>query len=385
MMQTDAKSCAGSGAPTPVPAPGPTSVPGPTQTPGPRPAPAHARSDAPAHTRSESPARARSDAVPQARAVIAIEAEAVAALGARVDARFEKACDMLLGCRGRVVVTGMGKSGHIGGKIASTLASTGTPAFFVHPGEASHGDLGMITPHDVALVLSNSGETAEVVAILPIIKRIGGGLVTLTGNPDSTLGRQADACIDVGVEKEACPHNLAPTASTTATLVMGDALAVAVQRMRGFSAQDFARTHPGGMLGKRLLLYAADLMHTGDALPLVDDAATLRQLVLEMSSKSLGMAGVVDADNKLIGMFTDGDLRRALGRKADIYNSRAVDVMTREPFTIRPDMLAEEIVTTMRQFAQRGPHAVNGVFVVDTDARVVGALNTHDLLKAGVI
>jgi len=332
------------------------------------------------HNRQRAP-----DPVTHARSVIEIEAAAVAALGGRVDARFEKACGMLLNCRGRVAVTGMGKSGHIGGKIASTLASTGTPAFFVHPGEASHGDLGMITPHDVALVISNSGETAEVVAILPIIKRIGGGLVTMTGKPDSTLGRQADACLDTGVEKEACPHNLAPTASTTAALVMGDALAVAVQLMRGFSAQDFARTHPGGVLGKRLLLYASDLMHTGDELPLVSDDATLRQLVLEMSSKSLGMAGVVDAGGKLIGMFTDGDLRRALSRKVDIYNSRAVELMTPQPFTIRPDMLAEEIVTVMRQFAQRGPHAVNGVFVVDDGGRVVGALNTHDLLKAGVI
>lgn len=325
------------------------------------------------------------DTLAHAQSVIHLEAEAVAALAGRIGAEFEKACDLLLHCAGRVVVTGMGKSGHIGGKIASTLASTGTPAFFVHPGEASHGDLGMFTPRDVALMISNSGETAEVVAILPIIKRIGGGLVTLTGNPDSTLARQSDACLDVGVEKEACPHNLAPTASTTAALVMGDALAVAVQRLRGFSAEDFARTHPGGMLGKRLLLYAADLMHTGDALPLVDDAATLRQLVLEMSSKSLGMAGVVDGDNKLIGMFTDGDLRRALGDKVDIYQSRAVDVMTPQPFTIGPDMLAEEIVTTMRQFAQHGPHAVGSVFVVDDAGRVVGALNTHDLLKAGVI
>jgi len=327
----------------------------------------------------------RHSAISHAQSVIEIEADAVAALRRRVDARFEKACDMMLNCRGRVAVTGMGKSGHIGGKIASTLASTGTPAFFVHPGEASHGDLGMITPHDVALVISNSGETAEVVAILPIVKRIGSGLVTLTGNPDSTLARQSDACLDVGVEKEACPHNLAPTASTTAALVMGDALAVAVQRMRGFSAQDFARTHPGGVLGKRLLLYAPDLMHPADALPLVGDNATLRQLVLEMSSKSLGMAGVVDSQNKLLGMFTDGDLRRALGCKVDIYNSRAVELMTPKPFTIRPDMLAEEIVTTMRQFAQRGPHAVNSVFVVDAEQRVVGALNMHDLLKAGVI
>ncbi len=324
-------------------------------------------------------------AISHAQSVIRIEAEAVTALGRRLDASFEKACGMILNCRGRVVVIGMGKSGHIGGKIASTLASTGTPSFFVHPGEASHGDLGMITPHDVALVISNSGETSEVVTILPIVKRIGTGLVTLTGNPNSSLARQSDACLDVSVEKEACPHNLAPTASTTATLVMGDALAVVVQRMRGFSAQDFARTHPGGVLGKRLLLYASDLMHTGAQVPLVSDTATLRQLVLEMSSKSLGMAGVVDADNRLLGMFTDGDLRRSLNNQVDIYNSSAVELMTPEPFTIKPDTLAQEIVTIMREFAQRGPHALNSVFVVDDDKRVVGALNTHDLLRVGVI
>ncbi|MGI9310579.1 MAG: KpsF/GutQ family sugar-phosphate isomerase [bacterium] len=324
-------------------------------------------------------------AISHARSVIEIEAGAVAALRGRIGAQFEKACDLLLRCRGRVVVIGMGKSGHIGGKIASTLASTGTPSFFVHPGEASHGDLGMITPHDVALVISNSGETPEVIAILPIVKRIGVALVTMSGDLDSTLARRADACLDIGVDKEACPHNLAPTSSTTATLVMGDALAVAVQRLRGFSAQDFARTHPGGMLGKRLLLYASDLMHTGDALPLVDDAATLRQLVLEMSSKGLGMAGVVDGDGRLLGMFTDGDLRRALNDEVDLYNSSALEVMTPDPVTIAPDALAQEIVTLMRRFAQRGPHAVNGVFVVDAERRVVGALNTHDLLKVGVI
>lgn len=320
-----------------------------------------------------------------AREVIQIEAAAVAALAPRLDANFATACDMLLQCRGRIAVIGMGKSGHIGGKIASTLASTGTPAFFVHPGEASHGDLGMITPPDVALMISNSGETAEIIAVLPIVKRLGAGLICLTGNMKSTLARHADACLDVGVEKEACPHNLAPTASTTATLAMGDALAVAVQRRRGFSARDFARTHPGGALGKRLLLYAADLMHTGADLPLVQADATLRELVVEMSSKSLGMAGVVDADRKLLGMFTDGDLRRAFAAKADIYQSPAADFITREPITIRADTLAAEIVKLMREFARRGPHAINALFVVDAAGRVTGALNTHDLLRAGVI
>ena len=324
-------------------------------------------------------------AIDHARSVIEIEAQAVTALAARIGPEFAAACDMLLNCRGRVVVIGMGKSGHVGGKIASTLASTGTPAFFVHPGEASHGDLGMITPDDVALVISNSGETSEVITILPIVKRIGTGLVTMSGNLESSLAKQSDACLDISVEKEACPHNLAPTASTTAALVMGDALAVAVQRMRGFSAQDFARTHPGGVLGKRLLLYASDLMHTGDALPLVSHTATLRQLVLEMSSKSLGMAGVVDEHNKLLGMFTDGDLRRSLNNQVDIYNSNAVELMTPDPFTIAPDTLAAEIVKIMREFAQRGPHAVNCVFVVDDEGCVLGALNTHDLLRAGVI
>ena len=243
----------------------------------------------------------------------------------------------------------------------------------------------MITPGDVVLAISNSGETAEVITILPIVKRLGTSLLTMTGNLESSLARQSDACLDISVAREACPHNLAPTASTTAALVMGDALAVAVQRLRGFSARDFARTHPGGMLGKRLLLYAADLMHTGDALPLVRDDATLRQLVLEMSSKSLGMAGVVDAENRLLGMFTDGDLRRALNDEVDVYKSNAVDLMTAEPFTIAPDTLAEEIVKIMREFAQKGPHAINGVFVVDENRRVLGALNTHDLLRVGVI
>ncbi len=325
------------------------------------------------------------DIAAYAQAVIQIEGDAIAALSGRIDGNFEKACTMMLNCKGRVIVIGMGKSGHIGGKIASTLASTGTPSFFVHPGEASHGDLGMITPQDIVLIISNSGETLEVITILPIVKRIGAGLLTMSGNLASTLATQSDVCIDVSVEKEACPHNLAPTSSTTATLVMGDALAVVVQRLRGFSAQDFARTHPGGILGRRLLLYASDLMQTGEDLPLVNDTATLRQLVVEMSSKSLGMAGVVDADNKLLGMFTDGDLRRALNNKVDIYQSKVIDLIKPDPFTIKPDMLAEEIVTVMREFAQQGPHAINSIFVVNDDQQVLGALNTHILFKAGII
>ena len=320
-----------------------------------------------------------------ARSVIEIEAQAVGRLLDHIDRNFEDACEMILNCSGRVVVIGMGKSGHIGGKIASTLASTGTPAFYVHPGEASHGDLGMITTQDLVIAISNSGETAEVVSILPIVKRLGVGLITMTGNRESTLARLSDACIDISVEKEACPHNLAPTASTTATLVMGDALAVTVQRMRGFSAQDFARTHPGGVLGKRLLLFASDLMHTGDEIPLISEDDTMYALLLEMTSKALGMVGIVDEDRTLLGMFTDGDLRRALGKEIDIYKSRAKDLMNPDPFTIHPDTLAEEIVKTMRDYAQHGPHALNSLFVVDEKNRVVGALNTHDLLRAGVI
>ena len=325
------------------------------------------------------------NAIAFGQSVVNIELDAIAALVDRIGDAFAAACERILACSGRVVVIGMGKSGHIGGKIASTLASTGTPSFFVHPGEAGHGDLGMITPDDLVIAISNSGETPEMITILPIVKRIGSGLVVLTGNCNSNLGRQSDVCLNVSVSKEACPHNLAPTASTTATLVMGDALAVTVQKMRGFSKQDFARRHPGGTLGKRLLLYASDIMHKGEELPLVGKDANLQQLLVEMSGKSLGMSGVIDDDGKLIGMFTDGDLRRTLNRGVDIYQSKAVDLVTQSPFTIRPDMLAAEIVKIMRDYAQQGPHAINSVFVVDEEGIVVGALNTHDLLRAGVI
>ena len=325
------------------------------------------------------------DPVSHARSVIEIEAAAVLALPQRLDSGFNQSCNMILQCEGRVVVIGMGKSGHIGGKIAATLASTGTPAFFLHPGEASHGDLGMLTTRDLVIAISNSGETMEVVSIIPIVKRLGIKLITMSGNPHSTLARQSDANLHVGVHREACPHNLAPTASTTATLVMGDALAVTVQKLRGFSIRDFARTHPGGMLGKRLLLYVRDLMHTGDDLPLVGERATMDRLLLEMSAKSLGMVGVVDGNNRLLGMFTDGDLRRALEKEVDIYRSKASDLMTEHPVTTTPDTLAEEIVKIMRDFAQQGPHAINGLFVVDKNHQVVGALNTHDLLRSGII
>ena len=325
------------------------------------------------------------DAIAHGRAVLEIEAEALGALVERVDESFARACEMILGCSGRVVVTGMGKSGHVGGKIASTLASTGTPSFFVHPGEASHGDLGMICRDDLVLAISGSGETPEMLAILPIVKRMGSGLVALVGNPDSTLCREADVCLDVSVAREACPHNLAPTASTTAVLAMGDALAVAILRSRGFSADDFARTHPGGTLGRRLLLYARDIMHTGDEIPLVDTTTPLSELLFEMSSKSLGMAGVLDETGRLVGIFTDGDLRRTLAREVDVYRCSAREVMTGDPFTVGPDTLAAEIVKAMREHALHGPHAINGVFVVDEEQRVVGALNTHDLLRAGVV
>lgn len=313
------------------------------------------------------------------REVIQLEAEALQALTTRLDSQFTEACRLILSCQGRVVVIGMGKSGHIGGKIAATLASTGTPSFFVHPGEASHGDLGMITPSDIVLAISNSGETAEILTILPIIKRMGVKLVALLGNTNSSLARQADANLNVGVEKEACPHNLAPTASTTAALAMGDALAVALLKSRGFTREDFARAHPAGSLGRRLLLYISDIMHTGADIPKVGEGATLREALLEMTGKGLGMTGVVNHDGQLIGIFTDGDLRRMLNRGVDVYSARITDVMTRHPKTTRADRLAAETVQLMRSLK------INGLFVVDDDNRVVGALNMHDLFRAGVI
>ncbi len=298
---------------------------------------------------------------------------------------FDRACETIKQCAGRVVVIGMGKSGHIASKIAATLASTGTPAFFVHPGEASHGDLGMITPQDCVIALSNSGNTPEILSIVPIVKRMGVKLIALTGQPESELATAADINIDVQVEREACPHNLAPTASTTATLAMGDALAVAVLQSRGFSADDFARTHPGGMLGKRLLMYVSDIMHTGDEVPTVDEKATFEELLLEMTSKSLGMAGVVNADYRLLGIFTDGDLRRTLASPINAQTTLATAVMTASPYTVRPDTLAAELIKTMRDHALGGKHAINGVFVTDSNEQVLGALNTHDLLRAGVV
>jgi arabinose-5-phosphate isomerase len=314
-----------------------------------------------------------------AREVLAIEAAAVGALAERVDDGFVRAVEVCLACRGRIVVLGMGKSGHVGSKLAATLASTGTPAFFVHPGEASHGDLGMITGDDVVLALSNSGETAELVLLLPLIKRLGVPLITLTGKPASTLAKAATANLDAGVAKEACPHNLAPTASTTAALALGDALAVALLEARGFTKEDFARSHPGGSLGRRLLLSVGDLMHSGEALPRVRAEAPLTEALLEMSRKRLGMTAIVDADDKVLGVFTDGDLRRTLDKGVDVRTAKVGEVMTRGPKVARPAMLAGEALEMMDS------KRINGLLVVDDQGRLIGALGMHDLLRAGVL
>jgi arabinose-5-phosphate isomerase len=326
-----------------------------------------------------SPITPPADILALARQTLAIEAEAVRRLQDRLDDTFLQAVEMLLTCKGRVVVSGMGKSGHIGGKIAATLASTGTPAFFMHPGEASHGDLGMITGEDVVIALSNSGESAEIAAIVPLIKRRGARLVSITGNPASTLARQSDVHLDATVEQEACPHNLAPTASTTAALALGDALAVAVLQARGFSAEDFARTHPGGALGRRLLVHVRDLLHSGDDLPVVSDQASLKDALLEMTHKGLGMTAIVDAAGKLIGIFTDGDLRRLLDNDVDVRRASIVEVMKLGPRTVHEDALAVEAVHLMEQFK------VNGLLAVDDNGHLTGALNMHDLLRAGVV
>lgn len=313
------------------------------------------------------------------RAVLEIEAEAVQRLRERLDDNFAAACRLLLGCKGRIVVLGMGKSGHIGSKVAATLASTGTPAFFVHPGEASHGDLGMITSQDVVLALSNSGETDEILMLLPVIKRRGVPLVAMTGRPASTLAKAADVHLHVGVDKEACPLGLAPTASTTAALAMGDALAVALLEARGFTAEDFALSHPAGALGRRLLLHVEQLMHTGDDIPKVGPDATVSEALLEMSRKRLGMTTIVDSDNRLLGIFTDGDLRRTLAKPLDFHHTRIAEVMTRGGRSTRASVLAAEAMRLMEQ------HAISQLVVLDEQQRVVGALNMHDLLKAGVV
>jgi len=315
-----------------------------------------------------------------ALAVIHTEAAAINGLSKEImQPSFIEACRLMLACRGRVVVTGMGKSGHIAGKIAATLASTGTPAFFVHPGEASHGDLGMITATDVVLALSNSGETGELVTILPIIKRLDVPLIAMTGNPQSTLSLAATANINVCVEKEACPLGLAPTASTTAALAMGDALAVALLESRGFTEEDFARSHPGGALGRRLLLLIDDLMHTGDAIPRVGMDTPLTEALMEMSRKGLGMTAIVDAQGKLAGVFTDGDLRRTIDHKVDLHDAIVRDVMTAGCKTVHPGMLAAEALQIMDSTK------INALPVVNDGNELVGALNMHDLLRAGVV
>jgi len=313
------------------------------------------------------------------RAVIETETQAIAALSSRIDHNFATACRHMLECEGRIVVVGMGKSGHIGGKIAATLASTGTPAFFVHPGEASHGDLGMITAKDVVIALSNSGETDEIRTILPLIKRLNVPLISLTGKPESTLAQAATINIDVSVEREACPLGLAPTSSTTAALVMGDALAISLLEARDFTPEDFARSHPAGSLGRRLLLHVADLMHTGDAVPQIDEGTLLSGALLEMTRKSLGMTGIVDQHGKITGIFTDGDLRRALDQGADVHQTPISEVMTHNCTTVTADILAAEALQIMDS------KKINALLVVDDKQQLVGALNMHDMLRAGVV
>lgn len=314
-----------------------------------------------------------------ARRVIAIEAKAISTLDLRIDASFSRACEILLTCQGRIVVMGMGKSGHIGSKIAATLASTGSAAFFVHPGEASHGDLGMITRSDVVIALSNSGTTEEILALLPVIKRKGIPLVSLTGNPESALAQFADVNLNVAVDEEACPLGLAPTASTTAALVMGDALAVALLEARGFTADDFALSHPGGALGRKLLLLVENIMRTGNAVPVVPAHSTISGTLMEMTAKGLGMTAVVDEKQRLLGVYTDGDLRRSIDHDIDLKNTPVTAVMTANCKTIRPHLLAAEAVKIMDE------NNIHALIVVDEEKRPIGAINVHDLLHAGVM
>lgn len=313
-----------------------------------------------------------------AREVLRTEADAIERVSAHLDDSFSEAVSLLLDCRGRVVVTGMGKSGHIGRKLAATFASTGTPAFFVHPAEASHGDLGMITADDVVVALSNSGETGELVSILPMIKRIGAKLIAMTGNANSSLGRLSNVHLDAHVDREACPLGLAPTASTTAALALGDALAVTLLDARGFGAEDFARSHPGGALGRRLLTFVRDVMRTGERIPRVRSDASLSDALLEMTAKGLGMTAIVDADDRVVGIFTDGDLRRLFKRTLDFTTLTLADVMKAGPRTIGPDQLAAEAAELMERFG------ITQLLVTEND-RLVGALNVHDLFAAKVV
>jgi len=325
------------------------------------------------------PKDATGSALNLARRVLAIEADAVRALITRLDERFLAAVSLIRDCRGRVIVSGIGKSGHIARKIASTLSSTGTPAYFVHSAEASHGDLGMIQRDDVFIGISYSGESDELLQILPLVRRQGARLIAIAGNAQSTLAREADVFLDAGVAKEACPLNLAPTASTTAALALGDALAVTLLEARGFSAQDFARSHPGGSLGRRLLTHVSDVMRSGPDVPKVSERATLKETILEMSRGRLGMTAVLDAFGRVCGIFTDGDLRRALAQVTDIGAARVADVMSAQPRSIRPEALAAEAVQIMET------HKVNQLLVVDARGELVGALNMHDLFRAKVI
>lgn len=313
------------------------------------------------------------------KAVIETEQAALKELVARIDEKFVAACNILLQCEGRVVVIGMGKSGHIGNKVAATLASTGTPAFFVHPGEASHGDLGMITTKDVVLVLSNSGETDEVVALLPVIKRLNTPMIALTGKSDSTLASTATVNIDVSVSKEACPLGLAPTSSTTATLAMGDAISIALLEARGFNENDFALSHPGGTLGRRLLLHVGDIMHTDAEIPRVPETALLSEALLEMTQKGLGVTTIVDDADHLLGIFTDGDLRRTLDSNIDINSCLVKDVMTKNGRNITANSLAASALALMEK------HSINALVVVDENEKLIGILNMHDLLRARVV
>jgi arabinose-5-phosphate isomerase len=313
------------------------------------------------------------------RQALGIEIEGLRAQLPRLGGEFARACRICLMCRGRIVVMGMGKSGHIGGKIAATLASTGTPAFFVHAGEASHGDIGMITREDVLLALSNSGETDEILKIVPVIKRLGVPLIALTGNAGSTLAQSSTVHLDIGVPAEACPLNLAPTASTTAALAVGDAIAVTLLKARGFTEEDFARSHPAGTLGRRLLLHVSDVMRTGAQVPKVAPDTPLADGLMEVTRKGLGMTGIVDQADRVLGVFTDGDLRRALDRAADLRRTRMDEVMTRQAKTVHAGMLAAEAVLLMET------HRITALLVVDADDKLVGALNVHDLLRAGVV
>ncbi|MGH1486453.1 MAG: KpsF/GutQ family sugar-phosphate isomerase [Cellvibrionaceae bacterium] len=310
---------------------------------------------------------------------ITMEMDAISELTERIDDRFIQACEIILACKGRTIVTGMGKSGHIANKIAATLASTGTPSFFVHPGEASHGDLGMITADDVVIAISSSGNSAEIVTLLPLLKRLGIPLISMTGNETSPLAQQANVNLDISVKCEACPLDLAPTSSTTATLVMGDALAVALLEARGFTAEDFAFSHPGGTLGRRLLLKVADIMHAEQTLPTVSATASLSEALIEMSQKGLGMTTVLDHNNKLCGIFTDGDLRRSVDNKVDINQSLISDVMSPNPSCINKNMLAAEALGLMEK------KSITSLVIADDENHPIGVIHLHDILRAGIV